>query len=1185
MNKKIRKLVRDPKLFFIDAVKKRTKKIPIKYTPWKKVIGVQKYSVVSAVYGVEKYLDQYFSSIINQTLDFEKHIELIMVDDGSLDGSASIIKKWAEKYPNNIFYHKKKNGGQALARNYGMEFISNPWVTFIDPDDFLSINYFEDVDKFIEEQKNIALVACNCIFYIENRKAFEDKHALKIKFQKNKSTFDVYNLNKNIQLSASSAFFKVDIIIDHQLEMKPIIKPTFEDAYFVCQYLLELDNEKIGFIKSAEYYYRKRDDSSSTLDGAWQSKEQYNDKLKYGYLGILKYAKKQKGKIPAYIQNTVLYDYVWYIKYLVNHREHISFLNNREKDDFLALSREIFFYIDEEIIDQFNLAGCWFFHKVGILSLFKGIVVPFQIIYIEDYDFTNKLIQLKYFYNGKPPSEHFTLDGIDTIPTYSKIRIHDYLDQVFVYEKIVWLPLNQKHKKFFVSIDGMESRLSLNGKHYDKGIDLDFLIRIFSPKSLDDNHFPASVVSLRKEARLLDVRKKYANAWLFMDRDIQADDNAEHLYRYVSKHHSNINVYFVLRNISHDWKRLEKEGFKLLDFNSRDHQLALLNSDHVISSHADHYVVSLLEKKWFSDLLRFKYTFLQHGITKDDLSNWLNNKPIDILVTGTKPEFYSIADDENRYKFTSKEVALTGFPRHDHLLKLNSEVQTEKLIVIMPTWRQGIVGDVVGEGNTRELVDSFYSSQYALAWKSFLHSEQLKQQIEANGFTVVFFPHANIQPYLNWFNPPSYINTVGHADIDSMQTLFCRAALMITDYSSVAFEMAYINKAIIYYQFDHDFVFGGGHLTSKGYYDYKRDGFGPVCETEKELLLVVSDTLNNNAKPSLQYLERMERTFSHRDGLCCQRVFEAISNLDKPMSEKQNISIAVIYAQKAMDSKQWDLAINRWLTVYHSDDVNKKVLESAALSLLQSYRLGGKLGEANKWMQEINNSWNGISLVGDKKELQIEWAKLLISFYSWEQVFEHWGKAHSLMLSGKWEEAFNIWEKIASDYYEKVYVRVIFFRIECLANLHKWKDIEEEIRKLSDYEPSEVEVLFLQGWEYAAKGNVFEALEIWKENISELSGIPAFYNAFILLCLKAGEYPAVLRYLDGNSNRQDDNSISFNLFKKDGLIAPLLPLVLADPSSNSLSFNVSDFSSIESEQLIKSLEYYGFSGEVDLAPR
>lgn len=1176
MNKKIKKLARDPKLFFTDMVKKRLKSPPIKYTPWKRVEGGRKYTVVSAVYGVEKYLDQYFSSIVNQSLHFEKHIELIMVDDGSLDGSAHIIKKWAKRYPNNIFYHKKKNAGQASARNYGMKFVSNSWVTFIDPDDFLDVNYFNEVDNFITEQKNIALVACNCIFYIENRKTFEDKHALKNKFQKNKSTYNVFNLNKNIQLSASSAFFKMDVIVNQQLEMKSTIKPTFEDAYFVCQYLLELNNERVGFIKSAKYYYRKRDDTSSTLDGAWQSKEQYTSKLKYGYLGILKYAEEKKGEVPDYIQNTVLYDYVWYIKHLINHQENISFLNSREKDEFFALSLKIFSYIDEKIIDQFNLAGCWFFHKVGMLGLFKDIILPFQIVYVEDYDAINNLVQLKYFYSVKAPFEHFTLDGIDTVPTYSKIRTHDYLDQVFVYEKIVGLPLNQKYKKLFVSLGEVESRLSIGGKHYHKGVDFSFIVDFFSPKSLSCKHFPASVVSLREESQSLVVRKKYINAWLFMDRDIQADDNAEHLYRYVSKYHSDINAYFVLRNTSHDWKRLEEEGFNLLDFNSRDHQLALLNSVHVISSHADHYVVSLLEKKWFSDLLRFKYTFLQHGITKDDLSNWLNNKPIDVLVTGTKPEFHSIADDDNRYKFTSKEVALTGFPRHDHLLKLNSEVKTEKLIVIMPTWRQGIVGDVVGEGNTRELVDSFYSSQYALAWKSFLHSEKLKQQIDAKGFTVIFFPHTNIQPYLNWFKPPSYINTVSHTDIDSMQTLFCRAALMITDYSSVAFEMAYINKAIVYYQFDYNFVFGGGHLTNKGYYDYKRDGFGPVCDTEKELLLAVSDTLNNNAKPSLRYLERMERTFAYRDGLCCQRVFEAISNLDKPMSEKQNISIAVTYAHRAMESKQWDLAINRWLTVYRSENVNKKILEHAALSLLQSYRLGGKLGEANKWMQDVNNSWNDISLDGDKKELQIEWSKLLISFYSWECIFKYRGDAHSLMLQEKWEEAFNVWGMITPEHYEKVYISAIFFRIECLAQLEKWEEIEEEVRQLSIYELSEVEVLFLRGWEYAAKEDVFKALEIWKDNVYKLSDISAFSNAFILLCLKAGEYPAVLRYLD-------DNSASFNFFKKDGFIVPLLPSVLASPCSNVLSFNTFDFSSVELEKLIESLEYYGFSGEVDLA--
>ena len=69
-----------------------------KYYPIK-TQGIHQYTVVSAVYNVEKYLDEFFSSLTKQSLNFKNHIQLILVDDGSTDSSAKIIKKMAKKIP------------------------------------------------------------------------------------------------------------------------------------------------------------------------------------------------------------------------------------------------------------------------------------------------------------------------------------------------------------------------------------------------------------------------------------------------------------------------------------------------------------------------------------------------------------------------------------------------------------------------------------------------------------------------------------------------------------------------------------------------------------------------------------------------------------------------------------------------------------------------------------------------------------------------------------------------------------------------------------------------------------------------------------------------------------------------------------------------------------------------------
>lgn len=90
LKRKLKKLVRDPKLFISDMIKNNSTKIKNK-TP-QKSIGHTDYTVVSAVYNVEKYLNDYFKSFINQNLNFKNNIHLILVDDGSKDSSSIIIK-------------------------------------------------------------------------------------------------------------------------------------------------------------------------------------------------------------------------------------------------------------------------------------------------------------------------------------------------------------------------------------------------------------------------------------------------------------------------------------------------------------------------------------------------------------------------------------------------------------------------------------------------------------------------------------------------------------------------------------------------------------------------------------------------------------------------------------------------------------------------------------------------------------------------------------------------------------------------------------------------------------------------------------------------------------------------------------------------------------------------------------
>ncbi|EOI0229613.1 TPA: CDP-glycerol glycerophosphotransferase family protein [Campylobacter coli] len=840
--RKLQKLKTNPKLFFKDAIEKKLLHLNSTYNKYlpKKHKGFTQYTIISAVYNVEKYLDDYFNSIINQRLDFKKNIFMVLVDDGSTDNSANIIKKYQKKYPKNIVYIYKENGGQASARNLGLKYIQEnnykaPWVTFTDPDDFLDRNYFYEVDKFLSthQDDDICMVGCSVIFYHEKQRIYKDNHPLNFKFKNGEIVYNNFELKNNVHMHAASSVFNIIYLVQ---EFDEKLKPNFEDAKFVNEYLLENIDLKSAFLPKAKYFYRKREDGTSTLDNSY-TKEYFLTTIDIGTLSLLECFYFNRN-----IQNVCLYHIIWQIKDLINSPEKLSFMSENEKQRYLELLDQNFSYIDTETILDFNLAGCWFFHKVGILNCFKIEKPPFQIAYIEDYDPYKEQILITYYTGDDKDVESIVVDGEEVYIDYKKIVKYDFLDRVFCYQKRLWVSLSKTFNgKLEIYINNIKARIT------------------FKRKQLQDIEVKFIFMEMLSNIKISDI-------WLLMDKDYEADDNAEHLYRYIMQNHPKQKIAFALRKESSDWERLEKEGFNLIEFGSFEFERIIKKASKVISSHCDEYLTKYITN-------RSQFVFIQHGVILNDLSRWLNFKKINLFITSTQAEYDSIANDYNCYKFGKKEVVLTGLARHDALLKNNRS--NVKQILIMPTWRKNIVNSVVANSGKRKLNLDFKQTMYFKKYNSLINNNLLKKVCQEYGYTIVFNPHPNIMPYLKEFNFPSYIKIANQNE--SLQKLFCNSSLMITDYSSVAFEMAYLEKPVIYYQFDKEEFFIS--QWQKGYFDYKKDGFGPVVENEENLLKELESLLQNDCKPFGVYKDNIDSTFVFKDGRCCERIYAMLENM------------------------------------------------------------------------------------------------------------------------------------------------------------------------------------------------------------------------------------------------------------------------------------------------------------------
>ena len=810
-----------------------------------------KYTIVSACYNVSKYLDDFFKSIVSQSIGFRDNIYIIMVDDGSTDDSAKIISKWAGRYPNNITYLHKKNGGQFSARNLGLKYVKTPWVTFTDPDDFLNVSYFENIDRFLKNHKDsnrVSLISSNIIFYYEKNGLFKNNHPLMHKFTNPETILQAVNLKSYVQLSASSCVFNIGLLQKHGI-IFPDIRPNFEDGSFILSLLMNAQTSDVAFLRNSKYFYRKRENQSSTLDKAWSNPGHYLDVFEKGYIPMLR--RSQGEPMAETVQFDILYDMVWHIKKLVNKADVANCLTDEQKAQYLDYMEQCFSFISSDLIYKFNLCKVLYYHKVGIVNCFKHEVVPVMFVYVEKYDHFKDEIFIRYFTSSET-AEVFMVGDSAIIPTHVKWVRDDFLGRTFILQRLIWLPLH--------GLDALNLSCVINGA-----------TAIISCKEKQKTAF--DITELR--SLLANYSESSSNGpWLFMDRMNRADDNAEHLYRYVMQNYNKKDVYFLLSKSSADWKRLKNDGFNLVKFGSVFHKKLSKNCTKIISSHIDQFVVNF----WKNGSLNTKQIiFLQHGITKDDLSYWLNNKKrIDLFVTATVPEYNSIVGDYSKYRLTDKEVKLIGFARHDALLR-NADSSKQKVVMIMPTCRTSLVTNQFGK---LRLSSDFKDSKYFVSWKSFLHSPKLHEITKQFGYKVLFVPHPNVSLGLDLFEVPSYIE-VNKNNNQSIQNLFKKSAMMITDYSSVAFEMGYLGRPVLYYQFDED-TFWTQQSYQKGYFDYRKDGFGAVCLNQDALFSELQKLLELNCENIPGLREVVDRTFIMRDSRNCERTLEAILSLDEP---------------------------------------------------------------------------------------------------------------------------------------------------------------------------------------------------------------------------------------------------------------------------------------------------------------
>jgi CDP-glycerol glycerophosphotransferase (TagB/SpsB family) len=150
-------------------------------------------------------------------------------------------------------------------------------------------------------------------------------------------------------------------------------------------------------------------------------------------------------------------------------------------------------------------------------------------------------------------------------------------------------------------------------------------------------------------------------------------------------------------------------------------------------------------------------------------------------------------------------------------------------------------------------------------------------EVEKNGYSLCFMMHPNMRCAMNYFDKNNQVIFIE----DDMRYIkvIAESDLLITDYSSVSFDFAYLYKPVIYCQFDKEDFFSGKHSCLRGYFDYENDGFGEVETTLDDTIARVIEYIKNGCTLKDQYSARIDSTFAFNDKNNCERVYNAILNL------------------------------------------------------------------------------------------------------------------------------------------------------------------------------------------------------------------------------------------------------------------------------------------------------------------
>lgn len=378
---------------------------------------------------------------------------------------------------------------------------------------------------------------------------------------------------------------------------------------------------------------------------------------------------------------------------------------------------------------------------------------------------------------------------------------------------------------------------------------------------------------------LFGIWYKRANIWLIHEKYSEtAQDNAFSFFRYCYENHPEKKVYFVIKKESEDYARTTPYQDRVVHFMSIKHMFLLLASRRIVSSESKgHGFAWRVSQGLIKPILNQKrFIFLQHGVLGlkkiDNTFKANGNNHADLFVASSDFE-KSIVNEYLGYR--NKNIIVTGLARWDYLERSQPD---GKQILCMPTWRNWL----------EEVSDSaFLQSDYFQNYYEMITSPELKDFLKRYDLHLKFYLHPKFIQYAQLFESDDEHIEIMQFGQKTVSELVKDSSVLITDYSSVAWEFFYLDKPVMFYQFDRQKY----EEYQGSYMDLDNELFGKSSDNLELLIAQLEEMFLKGDFASDQEIK--PTYFNYVDQNNSERIFQEIMRIEEQGNGKETLKYAL----------------------------------------------------------------------------------------------------------------------------------------------------------------------------------------------------------------------------------------------------------------------------------------------------